>query len=123
MSDNSSVAVGQMIGTISGLVALALGSAALLGAGGTILHLHDIPRILLGLLALIGLLAVLAAWAENAAALVLLALLSLVPVGLYLVGVPHWLKWVGVANLGYIAAAALLWSGSRRDRSDGASAC
>lgn len=35
------------------------------------------------------------------------------PTGLYLLGVPHYAKWIGVCNLLYLVAAVLMWCTQR----------
>lgn len=65
-------------------------------------------------MALTGLLAVVAAVASivgSPGGLLIVFLLSFFPVGLYLLGAPSIFKWVGVAELGYLASATALYCG------------
>jgi hypothetical protein len=46
--------------------------------------------------------------------LVLFFLASFFPIGAFLMGTDHWLKWVGWGDLGLLAAAVLMWATARR---------
>lgn len=35
------------------------------------------------------------------------------PTGMYALGLPHYIKWIGVCNLFYLVAAVLMWSAQR----------
>lgn len=50
----------------------------------------------------------------HAVVLVLFFLASFFPIGAFLMGTDHWLKWVGWGDLGLLAAAALMWATARR---------
>jgi hypothetical protein len=50
----------------------------------------------------------------HAVVLVLFFLASFFPIGAFLMGTGHWLKWVGWGDLGLLAAAILLWATARR---------
>ncbi len=102
-------AIGRVLGVASALVVLALLSVLALGPASEGVG----PGTLL-VLALTGLLAVVAAVASivgSPGALLIVFLLSFFPVGLYLLGAPSIFKWVGVAELGYLASATALYYG------------
>ena len=50
----------------------------------------------------------------HAVVLVLFFLASFFPIGAFLMGTDHWLKWVGWGDLGLLGAAILLWATARR---------
>ncbi len=41
--------------------------------------------------------------------LIIFFAISFLPIGLYVLTIPHWLRWVGLVNLGYLAAGLLIW--------------
>ncbi len=57
---------------------------------------------------LIAIIAVIASIKGNSTMLLVLFVVAFLPVGLYVIAVPHWIRWVGLANLGYLAAGLLL---------------
>ena len=50
----------------------------------------------------------------HAVVLVLFFLASFFPIGAFLMGADHWLKWVGWGDLGLLGAAVLMWATARR---------
>jgi hypothetical protein len=50
----------------------------------------------------------------HAVVLVLFFLASFFPIGAFLMGTDHWLKWVGWGDLGLLGAAILMWATARR---------
>lgn len=106
------VAAGRILGVGSGSVAFALLLAAMLGVGMSYGRLEPDSYFIVALMSVFAAAAAATAWQRKAGLLLLLALVSFLPFGLYLLGVPHWLKWVGVADLGCLVAAVLMLSGS-----------
>jgi hypothetical protein len=47
-------------------------------------------------------------------ALVIIFVVSFFPVGGYLLGVPHWLSWIGVSNLGFLVAGLMIMYSTRK---------
>ena len=45
----------------------------------------------------------------HATAMIIIFGISFFPIGLYVLGVPHWIQWVGLANIGYLMAGVLIW--------------
>jgi len=41
-------------------------------------------------------------------------IVSFFPVGGYLLGVPHWLRWIGVSNLGFLVAGLMIMYSTRK---------
>lgn len=99
---------GRLLGTISAAAAAGLWLAALAGAGSDPAF-AGASRYLAGALCLLSVGAAAAAWAGRAGPATALGLLSFVPMGLYMLGAENWLRWIGVANLGYLAGVTLLW--------------
>ncbi len=61
------------------------------------------------LMAVLALFAVIASWRGHFTVVVLLFLASFFPVGVSLLPRAHWMHWVGWADVGLLAAAALMW--------------
>jgi hypothetical protein len=68
----------------------------------------------MGITALLAVFAGASALAKRAGLVLLAFLLSFVPLGIYLMGTPGVFRWVGVAQVGYLLAAACLSPRSRR---------
>lgn len=104
-------AIGQLIGAVSGA---AVAGLWVLGTLGPMSSTTAQPSILVAtLLVVLALFAAAAAIRRRPGVLLVIFALSFVPVGLYLIGVPHWMKWIGVLNCGYLASAWMLWHGSK----------
>jgi hypothetical protein len=99
---------GRALGALCGAVLAVAWAFALWvpTAGLTLVGVSVITALLLTVLALF---AVIASVKGHAAVLVLLFLASFFPVGMFLMGVDHWLKWSGWVDLGLLVAAVLLW--------------
>jgi len=74
-------------------------------AGLTITGISVVTALLLVLFALF---AAIASFHGHGAVVALLFLASFFPVGVFLLRVDHWLKWVGFVDLGLLAAAVLI---------------
>jgi hypothetical protein len=85
-------------------------------AGLTVTGISVITALLLVALAAF---AGIAAAYGHAAVLALLFLASFFPVGAFLMPTDHWLKWVGWLDLGWLAAAVLIWATRQRAVSPG----
>ena len=57
---------------------------------------------------LIAIIAVIASIKGNSTMLLVMFFVAFLPVGLYVIAVPHWIRWIGLANLGYLIAGLLL---------------
>jgi hypothetical protein len=53
--------------------------------------------------------AIVASMKGHPAILLVIFGVSFFPVGLYVLGVPHWIQWVGLSNMGYLLAAIIIW--------------
>jgi hypothetical protein len=61
------------------------------------------------LLTIIAIIVVLASWRGHGVFVIALFLISFYPIGYYLWTVPHWIRWIGVFNTGFLIAGLLLW--------------
>lgn len=52
---------------------------------------------------------VIAALREHYRALIILFVISFFPIGISLFSAEHWIKWVGVVNIGFLLAGILMW--------------
>jgi hypothetical protein len=73
------------------------------------LTLSGISLVVAFAMVLIAVVAVIAAVRGQGVVLLLVFFASFFPVGAYLLTVGHWLRWIGVLDLGYAVAGALLW--------------
>jgi len=101
--------VGRALGALCGAVLAVAWAFALWvpTAGLTLTGVSVVTALLLTVLALF---AVIASLRAHPTVLVLLFLASFFPVGAFLMGTDHWLRWSGWADLGLLAAAVLLWT-------------
>ena len=53
--------------------------------------------------------AIVASLKGHAAVLLVIFGVSFFPIGLYVLGVPHWIQWVGLSNMGYLLASIVIW--------------
>jgi ABC-type multidrug transport system permease subunit len=99
---------GKIIGAASGVAACGLWLWALGTPQGT--FSLSAAYIAIGvLMILIAIFAVIASVRGHGLALVVMFMMSFFPVGAYLSGMPHWLRWIGVADLGFLVAGLMIW--------------
>ena len=53
--------------------------------------------------------AIVASLKGHAGVLIIIFGVSFFPVGLYVLGLPHWIQWVGLANIGFLFAGIVMW--------------
>lgn len=99
---------GRIIGAASGVAACGLWLWALgMPQGAFTLNALNIA---IGVLMLLfALLAVIASIRGHGVVLTILFVMSFFPVGGYLLGVDHWLRWIGVTNFGFLLGGLLIW--------------
>jgi uncharacterized membrane protein len=56
----------------------------------------------------------------HGAALLLMFFVSFCPIGFFFLTEPHWLKWTGILNLGYLLAAVIMMQASKPALTDSA---
>jgi hypothetical protein len=69
--------------------------------------------IVAGLMALLAIFGAIASSKGHSTVLLLIFIASFLPVGGYLLGVDHWLRWLGALDLMLLLAAGLIWWGAR----------
>lgn len=63
---------------------------------------------------LISIIAIIASIKGHGTALIVLFAVAFFPIGLYVIAVPHWIRWTGLANLGFLAAGLLIRQGRQK---------
>jgi len=58
--------------------------------------------------------AVIASVRGHGLALMIMFIMSFFPVGGYLFGIPHWLRWIGVLDLGFLVGGLLILYSTRK---------
>jgi hypothetical protein len=99
---------GKIIGAASGVAACGLWLWALGTPQGTF-SLSAVNIAIGVLMMLIAIFAVIASVRGHGLALVVMFIMSFFPVGAYLFGMPHWLRWIGVSDLGFLVAGLMIW--------------
>ena len=100
---------GKIIGAASGVAACGLWVWAI-GAPPATFPLSGVSIAIAVLMMLIAIFAVIASVRGHGLALVVMFVMSFLPVGAYLFGMPHLLRWIGVSNLGFLMAGLMIWS-------------
>lgn len=99
---------GKIIGAASGVAACGLWLWALGTPQGP--FSLSAAYIAIGvLMMLIAIFAVIASVRGHGVALLVIFMMSFFPVGAYLFGIPHWLRWIGVVDLGFLVAGLMIW--------------
>ena len=98
---------GKIIGAASGVAACALWLWALGTPQGTF-SLSAVHIAIGVLMMLFAIFAVIASIRGHGLALLIMFIMSFFPVGGYLFGVPHWYRWIGILNLGFLVAGLMI---------------
>jgi hypothetical protein len=61
------------------------------------------------LMSVVAIVVVLASWRGHGIFVIILFLLSFYPIGYYLWTVPHWIRWIGAFNIGFLIAGLMVW--------------
>ena len=104
--------MGQLIGVVSGAGAFVLWMGAIWFPSEE-LTLSGASFIVALVMAIVAIFAIIAAVYKHGMVLMVVFMASFFPVGLYLFGVPHSVRWVGAFNLGYLVAGFLIWRTQR----------
>jgi hypothetical protein len=100
--------LGQITGIISGAVASLLWMMSLwLPETSFSFGIASMAVILI--MIVLAVIVIVASLKGHSTALIVIFGISFFPVGLYMLGVPHWLQWVGLANIGYLFAGVIIW--------------
>ncbi len=100
--------IGRVIGGASGIVACGSWLAAMILPDSG-LKLSSVTLLVSVGMIFLAIFAVIASLRGHGMALIVIFFISFFPVGLYLIGAPHPLKWVGASNLGFLVAGLLIW--------------
>jgi hypothetical protein len=105
---------GSVLGALSGAAVAVLWMLALwLPSSGEMLS--GISFVVSLLMALIALFVVIASLHGHSVVLIVAFVASFFPIGVHLIGVDHWLSWIGRLNVAYLVAGGLLWLGRRAE--------
>ena len=105
--------VGKFIGAASGVAACGLW-LWVLGTPQDTFFLSAVHIAVGVLMMLLATFAVIASLRGHGLVLVVMFIMSFFPVGGYLLGVPHWLRWIGVSNLGFLVAGLMIMYSTRK---------
>ena len=105
--------LGRVLGTLCA-AALAIAWAYTLWVPAAGLPLSGVSVIMALALVAFAVFAGIASAYGHAVVLVLFFLASFFPIGAFLMGTDHWLRWVGWGDLGLLGAAILMWATARR---------
>jgi len=61
------------------------------------------------IMVLMAIIAMVASLKGRSGVLVVIFGISFFPIGLYVLAVPHWIHWVGLANIGFLLAGIVIW--------------
>jgi len=104
--------LGQIIGTSSGVVTCILWTLAMWDpASGFSFSFASFAVVFV--MILIAIIAVIASTKGHGKVLIVLFAISFFPIGMYVLAIPHWLHWVGLANIGLLVAGLLIRRGIR----------
>jgi len=98
---------GKIIGAASGVAACGLWLWAL-GTPQGAFSLSALNIAIGVLMMLFSIFAVIASVRGHGVALVVMFIMSFFPVGAYLFGIPHWLRWIGVTDLGFLVGGLMI---------------
>jgi len=105
---------GRLIGVVAGSLSCLLWIAALWDPSSPF-SFSPASMLVVFLMILIGVLTVIASIKGNSTMLLVLFFVSFLPIGLYVIAVPHWIRWVGITNTGFLLAGLLLRVGTARN--------
>jgi len=104
---------GKFIGAASGVAACGLWLWVLATPRDT--FLLSAVHISVGVfMMVVAIFAVIASLRGHGLALVGMFIVSFFPVGGYFLGMPHWLRWIGVSNLGFLVAGLMILYSTRK---------
>ena len=104
---------GKIIGAASGIAACGLW-LWVLGTPQDTFSLSAVHIAVGVLMMLFAIFAVIASVRGHGPALVVMFIMSFFPVGAYLFGIPHWLRWIGVSDLGFLVAGLMIMYSTRK---------
>jgi hypothetical protein len=100
--------LGQFIGIVSGAVAAILWMMSL-WAPDTSFTFNIASTAVVLFMIILAIVIIVASMKAHATVIVVAFGISFFPIGLYVLGIPHWIQWVGLANIGYLLAGVIIW--------------
>ena len=100
--------VGKFIGVVSGVGACASWIVAMWTPSPPV-PLSGVAFFVALLMAILAIIAVIASLQGHGITLIVLFFASFFPIGLFLFGVPGWMRVIGVLNVGYLIAGLVAW--------------
>lgn len=100
--------IGQVTGVVAGATSCLLWTLMIWDPAGTF-SFSLLSFIVVFLMILVSIISVIAAVQGHGGVLIVLFALSFFPVGLYVLAVAHWIRWVGIADAGFLVAGLLIW--------------
>ncbi len=100
--------IGKFTGVVSGVGACAAWTVAMWTPTPS-LPLFGVAFFVALLMAMLAIIAVIASIHGHGITLIVLFFASFFPIGLFLLGVPGWVRVIGVLNLGYLIAGLVAW--------------
>ena len=100
--------VGKFIGVVSGVGACASWTVAM-WTSTPALPLSGMAFAVALLMAMLAIIAVIASLHGHGITLIVLFFASFFPIGLFLLGMPGWVRVIGVLNVGYLIAGLVAW--------------
>jgi len=97
----------QIIGVISGLSGCLLWLLTI-GDPASTFSFSTASFAVVFVMILISIIAIIASIKGHGTMLIVLFAVSFFPIGLYVIAIPHWLRWVGLVNIGYLIAGLLI---------------
>lgn len=104
---------GKIIGAASGAAACGLWLWAL-GTPQGIFSMSAVHIAIGVLMMLFAIVAVIASVRGHGLALLIVFIMSFFPVGAYLYGIPHWLRWIGVVDFGFLVGGLMILYSTRK---------
>lgn len=108
--------LGRGIGALAGASLSVLWAYAMWVPEAGLRSLSGIGLAVAFLMCFLAIIAVIASTRGHSGMLIVAFLASFLPVGAVLIQVDLWFRWLGVLDLALLAAAALIWLGSRARR-------
>ncbi|MGK0297593.1 MAG: hypothetical protein ACI9XC_001203 [Gammaproteobacteria bacterium] len=100
--------LGQLTGIIAGAVASILWMMTLwVPEASFSFNIASMAVVLL--MIVLAIIVIVASLKGHSTVLIVIFGISFFPIGLYVLGIPHWIQWVGLANIGYLLAGVIIW--------------
>jgi len=100
---------GKFTGVVSGVAVCVLWNIAMWFPSPE-LPLSGVSFAVALLMAMLGIIVAIASIKGHAITLIVLFVASFFPIGLYLLGVPTWIRVIGILNFGYLIAGLIAWA-------------